>query len=152
MKLLFVCLGNICRSPIAEGIMTKLVTEAGLNWIVDSAGTNGFHTGEPPHKFSQKVCLANGIDISHQQSIQFKADFIIEYDYIFVMAKDVYKDACKICGTDNLPNLHYFLDSLYPNQQKDVTDPWYGTEAGYLPVYNQIKEGCEAWFNTLQQQ
>jgi protein-tyrosine phosphatase len=70
MKILMVCLGNICRSPLAEGILQKKAAEAGLNWEVDSAGTNGFHVGESPHHLSEKVARANGIDISKQVSRQ----------------------------------------------------------------------------------
>ncbi|MGB2995109.1 MAG: low molecular weight phosphotyrosine protein phosphatase, partial [Ferruginibacter sp.] len=65
MKILMVCLGNICRSPLAEAVLRKKVRDAGLNWFIDSAGTNGFHTGEAPHHFTQKVAKANHIDISN---------------------------------------------------------------------------------------
>ncbi|MEI9958154.1 MAG: hypothetical protein WDM90_18025, partial [Ferruginibacter sp.] len=68
MKILMVCLGNICRSPLAEGILQHKADEAGLNWIVESAGTNGYHTGEAPHHLSIKTALQNGIDISQQRS------------------------------------------------------------------------------------
>ncbi|MGZ3880680.1 MAG: arsenate reductase/protein-tyrosine-phosphatase family protein, partial [Flavisolibacter sp.] len=66
MKILMVCLGNICRSPLAEGILKHKAAEAGLDWQIDSAGTNGYHVGEPPHRLSQKVARLNGIDICDQ--------------------------------------------------------------------------------------
>src|SRR4051812_34799889 len=65
MKILMVCLGNICRSPLAEGILEHKAREAGLDWTIESAGTNGYHTGEAPHHLSQKVALLNGINICH---------------------------------------------------------------------------------------
>ena len=80
MKFLMVCLGNICRSPLAEGILQHKAKAAGLNWIVESAGTNGYHTGEPPHHLSQKVALLNGINISNQKSRKFIAKDLNEYD------------------------------------------------------------------------
>src|SRR5690606_39446437 len=72
MKILMVCLGNICRSPLAEGILKHKVNEAGLNWKVESAGTNSYHIGEPPHKLSQKVAKLNGVDICDQRARRFK--------------------------------------------------------------------------------
>jgi len=74
MKVLMVCLGNICRSPIAEGVLQQKVKQLGLHWEVDSAGTNGFHNGERPHDMSQMVSKLNGIDISEQRSRAFKAE------------------------------------------------------------------------------
>ena len=83
MKILMVCLGNLCRSPLAEGILQDKAWKAGLNWSVESAGTNGYHTGETPHYLSIKVAAANGIDISNQKSRRFtEADFE-QYDYIY---------------------------------------------------------------------
>ena len=74
MKILMVCLGNICRSPLAEGILEDKAKKAGLNWKVDSAGTGKLHIGEPPHKLSQKVAKLNGIDISRQNCRQFEKE------------------------------------------------------------------------------
>src|ERR1700712_5076037 len=96
MKILMVCLGNICRSPLAEGILQERARRAGFDWIVDSAGTNGFHTGESPHPLSQKVAKLNGIDISKQISRKFtKADLEL-YDKIYVMADDVLQEMKRI--------------------------------------------------------
>ena len=78
MKILMVCLGNICRSPIAEGVLQKKCKEVGLNWVIDSAGTNGYHDGDHPHNMSQVVCKVNGVDISGQRSRPFTAkDFLV---------------------------------------------------------------------------
>ena len=74
MKILMVCLGNICRSPLAEGILQQKIKEAGLDWEVDSAGTNGYHVGEMPHHLSQKVAVKNGIDICNQKSRKFEIE------------------------------------------------------------------------------
>ena len=140
-----VCLGNICRSPLAEGILQQKANKAGLNWTVDSAGTNGFHTGEAPHHLSQKVAKANGVDISKQISRQFIAADFDSYDRIYAMAEDVVKDIKKIAGDRFNPGkLDYFLNELYPKQNKDVPDPWYGDEDGYHEVFTLIDSTCEA--------
>jgi protein-tyrosine phosphatase len=143
MKILMVCLGNICRSPLAEGILQQKAKEAGLNWIIESAGTNGYHTGEPPHHLSQKVSLLNGIDISHQRSRKFIADDFNEYDIIYAMANDVLVDIKRISGNHfNSQKVILFLNEIFINQNKDVPDPWYGEEDGYHEVYDLIERTC----------
>ena len=87
-----VCLGNICRSPLAEGILKGKIKKAGLNWEVDSAGTNGYHVGEPPHEFSQKVAIMKGTDISGQQCRLFVREDFDRFDKIYAMAADVVED------------------------------------------------------------
>jgi protein-tyrosine phosphatase len=144
MKILFVCLGNICRSPIAEGVMQHLVIENKLDWVIKSNGTNGFHTGEAPHKSSQKVCMAHGYDISTQRAARFSVADFDYYDKIFVMAKDVYNDVQTLSRNQtDMQKVDYFLNLLYPEQNMDVTDPWYGDEAGYMPVFLQIEKACK---------
>ncbi|MEI7734435.1 MAG: low molecular weight protein-tyrosine-phosphatase [Ferruginibacter sp.] len=130
MKILMVCLGNICRSPLAEGILQDKADKAGLQWTVESAGTNGYHTGEPPHHLSIKVAAQHGIDISKQQSRKFTAADTDQYDIIYAMAGDVMEDMREIAKV-KLVNVDLLLNELYPGQNKDVPDPWYGPEAGY---------------------
>jgi len=145
MKVLMVCLGNICRSPLAEGLLRKKVRENDLNWTIDSAGTNGYHTGEAPHHLSQKVAKCNGIDISEQISRRFIAKDLEQYDIIYVMAEDVYNDVKNITGDAFDENkIKFFLDELHPGKNLDVPDPWYGDENGYHDVYKIINETCDA--------
>jgi protein-tyrosine phosphatase len=144
MKILMVCLGNICRSPLAEGILQQKAKAAGLNWVIESAGTNGLHTGEPPHHLSQKVALLNGIDISHQRSRNFKAKDIADYDIVYAMANDVLIDIKRISQSKfNSKKVILFLNEIYPAKNKDVPDPWYGEVDGYHEVFDLIKETCE---------
>lgn len=150
MKILVVCLGNICRSPIAEGLLKHYSNLYKLDWTIASAGTNGYHTGEAPHVFSQKICKQHGIDISNQRSKRFVyADFDL-YDHILVMANDVYNEVSKMAKTTNdLQKISYFLDALYPNKNKNVPDPWYGDEAGYAPVFDLINKGSNAFIEQV---
>jgi len=145
MKILMVCLGNICRSPLAEGILQKKASAAGLDWVIDSAGTNGLHVGEAPHHLSQKVAKANGVDICSQVARKFCRKDVEEYDVIYAMAADVQKDIRKIGGPGMQENkIKLFLEELYPNQLKDVPDPWFGDEDGYHDVYELIDKTCES--------
>lgn len=145
MKILMVCLGNICRSPIAEGVLQKKAVAAGLNWFVDSAGTNGYHVGEHPHHLSQKVSLANGIDISKQISRQFIKEDFQQFDKIYAMANDVMSDIKHIAAEAfDEQKAKLFLNELYPGKNSDVKDPWYGNEDGYVEVFEQIEKACDA--------
>ena len=144
MKILMVCLGNICRSPLAEGVLQHKANEAGLNWTVDSAGTNGLHNGEPPHRLSQKVARLNGIDICHQRSRQFVKEDFDRYDKIYAMADDVLEEIQWIAREKfNPEKVDLFLNELYPGKNGSVPDPWYGTEPGYHEVYKLIEKTCE---------
>jgi protein-tyrosine phosphatase len=144
MKILMVCLGNICRSPLAEGILRHKASKAGLKWEVKSAGTNGYHVGEPPHKLSQKVASLNGIDICHQRARNFSAADFKQYDKIYAMANDVIEEMKWIAkGKYDASKVDLLLNELYPGKNMDVPDPWYGPEPGYHDVYKMIDEACE---------
>jgi len=140
-----VCLGNICRSPLAEGILQYKASEAGLNWIVESAGTNGCHIGDAPHPLSQKVAKLNGIDISCQRSRQFLPEDFETFDKIYALAGDVLSDIRRIARKKfNPAKIDLLMNELYPGKNLDVPDPWYGPEPGYHMVYKQITEVCDA--------
>ena len=144
MKILMVCLGNICRSPLAEGILQEKALKAGLNWQVDSAGTNGYHTGEPPHHLSIKVAAANGINISKQRSRIFTADDFEEYDFIYAMANDVLENMKIICKNKfDTKKAELFLNEEYPGEDRDVPDPWSGPEGGYHEAFAIINKTCD---------
>jgi protein-tyrosine phosphatase len=145
MKILMVCLGNICRSPLAEGILQHKALKAGLNWQVDSAGTNGYHTGEPPHDLSRKVAMQNGIDISHQRSRRFIAEDFENYDLIYAMAADVLHDMKRIAKNNFDTNkVSLFLEAAFPGEERDVPDPWFGGEDGYHDVFEIINTNCDS--------
>lgn len=140
-----VCLGNICRSPLAEGILQYKAQQAGLNWIIDSAGTNGYHVGEPPHHLSQKVARLNGIDISHQRARRFTPADFHRFDKIYALAGDVLEEMQWIAKKEFDPRKATLLmNELHPGKDLDVPDPWYGPEPGYHEVFRMIDEVCEA--------
>lgn len=143
-RILMVCLGNICRSPLAEGVLQHKARAAGLDWIVESAGTNGYHVGEPPHHLSQKVAKLNGVDICEQRARRFVKEDIDRYDKIYAMADDVMEDIRRIAKEKfDTEKVDYFLNELHPGKNMSVPDPWYGTEPGYHEVYKLIEEACE---------
>jgi len=140
-----VCLGNICRSPLAEGILQHKIHQSGLHWEVDSAGTNGFHQGEQPHPLSQKVAKMKGIDITKQQCRRFVKEDFQRFDKIYAMAADVLEEMRWI-GKDKYDGavVDLLLNEVYPGEYLDIPDPWYGAEPGYHKVYDLIDQACEA--------
>lgn len=144
MKILMVCLGNICRSPLAEGILQDKAFKAGLKWSVESAGTNSYHTGEPPHRFSQKIAKLNGIDISSQRARRFSPDDFTVYDKIYALAEDVLEEMKRIATNKfDASKVDVLLNELYPGKNLDVPDPYYGGEEGYHEVYEMINKTCD---------
>ena len=140
-----VCLGNICRSPIAEGVMRHKVKQHGLDWDVESAGTESYHIGEAPHRLSQKICNAHGIDISDQRAKKFVAGNFTEFDKIYAMATDVYDEIKRIGGAKaDMDKVELFLNELHPGSNASVPDPYYGNEEGYKTVYEMIDKTCDA--------
>jgi len=145
MKWLMVCLGNICRSPLAEGILQTLAKKNTLNWEVDSAGTADYHIGEPPHRLSQKVAQLNGIDISKQRCKQFSVADFEKFDRILVMDQQNLADVLSLAPNQKAASkVSLLLDALYPGEGREVPDPWYGEEEGYHEVFALIRKACEA--------
>lgn len=148
MKILMVCLGNICRSPMAEAVLQHKALQAGLNWHVESAGTNRYHTGEALHLLSQKVSKLNGIDISNQRARSFCSDDFDNFDLIYALAKDV-KDEIRTIALHKFDEskVKLLMNEIIPGKDLDVPDPWYGPEQGYHLVYKMIEEACNSIVN-----
>ena len=145
MKILFVCLGNICRSPMAEGIMKKLVREQNLDWQVDSAGTESYHIGESPDPRAIRTCKKFGIDITDQRARRVTKKDFGEFDLIYVMATDVLEELWQmnlVKPSSRQPKP--LLDELYPGQHRSVHDPYSDEEAAFEPVFRLIEEACSA--------
>ncbi len=130
---------------MAEGILQDKAWKAGLNWSVESAGTNGYHIGEPPHKLSQKVAQLNGLNICNQRSRKFKAEDFQQFDKIYAMSADVIDEMKYIAKKEFDPKkVELLMNELYPGTDMDVPDPWYGTEPNYHEVYKMIDAACES--------
>ena len=140
-----VCLGNICRSPLAEGILLHKIKAANLNWEVDSAGTNGYHVNEKPHYLSRRVAKKNGINIDKQICRRLAGDDFEKFDKIYAMAADVIGEMKTLIGSKyDDKKVTLLMNEVYPGENKDIPDPWYGPEEGYDLVYEMIDEACEA--------
>jgi protein-tyrosine phosphatase len=151
MKILMVCLGNICRSPLAEGILRHKAKKAGLDITVESAGTNGYHVGETPHKLSQKVATLNGIDICQQKARRFVKEDFDRYDKIYAMADDVVDDIKLIAKNKyNAAKVDLLLNELEPGKNHSVPDPWYGQEPGFHEVYKLLDAACDKIIENLK--
>ena len=145
MKILMVCLGNICRSPLAEGILKDKLEKAGLNWEVDSAGTNRYHTGDAPHRLSQKVARMHGIDISKLKARTIVPEDFDRFDKIYAMAHDVVLDMKSVVGKKfNGNKVELLMNEIFPGENIDVPDPYYGGEDGFHEVYKMMEDACEA--------
>jgi len=141
-KILMVCLGNICRSPLAEGILkSKLKSEV---FFVDSAGTGAWHAGELPDKRSIAVAKKYGIDLTTQRARQFCLDDFSAFDYIYVMDKSNYENVCRLAPNDEAKKkVKLILNEYHPDKNMEVPDPYYGGDSGFDDVYNMLNEACE---------
>ncbi|HRI22252.1 MAG TPA: low molecular weight protein-tyrosine-phosphatase [Panacibacter sp.] len=145
MKILMVCLGNICRSPLAEGILQHKAIASGFNWRVDSAGTGNYHIGSQPHQLSQKVAKQNGVDISNQKARQFVKEDMLLFDKIYVMDADNYNDVKRMSHELwDASKTDLLLNELYPDENRGVPDPWYEQEDAYHKVFAMIDRACDA--------
>jgi protein-tyrosine phosphatase len=143
MKVLFVCLGNICRSPMAEGILTDLVAKSGLKWEVDSAGTGDWHVGEKPDPRALATAKKFGVDISKQKARQFTPEDFDNFDRIYVMDTNNYRDLLKQTrGQADMVKVDWVLNLSHPGQNKGVTDPYFA-EDQFETVFNELKESCK---------
>lgn len=137
MKILMVCLGNICRSPLAEGIMAHLAAENKLDWQIDSAGTGGWHVGEGPDKRSVRTAHGRGVDISKQVCRKFSVKDFDEFDHIYVMDKNNLSDVLAMAPNTQAANK---VKLLLGN--KEVPDPYYD-DTQFEPVFDMIEDGCK---------
>ncbi|MNF56929.1 Low molecular weight protein-tyrosine-phosphatase YfkJ [compost metagenome] len=142
VKILMVCLGNICRSPLAEGILaSKLPND---KFKVDSAGTGSWHIGHAPDERSIAVAKKNGLIISNQRGRQFSTTDFEAFDYIFVMDSSNYDTVTALAKNQaHKDKVKLILDELFPNENVDVPDPYFGLPNGFNIVYQMLDEVCD---------
>jgi len=150
-KILMVCLGNICRSPIAEGILQSKLDKS--KFLVDSAGTGGWHQGEQPDKRSIAICKKYGLDISKQRARKFTTSDFEEFDYIYVMDNSNLKNVLSLAPNDEAKQkVQLIMNELFENENVDVPDPYYGLENGFESVYQMLNQACHLISEKLNKQ
>lgn len=144
MKILMVCLGNICRSPLAEGILRSKISE---KHIVASAGTISFHEGSPPDKRSTKIAKEYGVDISHQRANYFTEKHLEDFDKIFCMDLKNLEDVLSKAKSEEQRNKVSLImeeAGVLSDEKIEVPDPYYGDMSDFEKVYKMLDQACEA--------
>lgn len=138
-----VCLGNICRSPLAEGILKSKVDQH--NVMVDSAGTAAYHVGKGPDSRSVKVARDQGLDISLQRARQFNTSDFKKFDFIYVMDQSNFDDVVSLASTEKeKKKVKLILNEISPEMNSEVPDPYYGGEHGFKNVYDMLDLACDS--------
>ena len=144
MKILMVCLGNICRSPLAEGILREKLLKNNLDIIVDSAGTSGLHAGEGPDYRMCATAKMFNLNIDDIKSRKFVVQDFDTFDLIYAMDSSNYNNILSLAQTlSDKSKVNLILNELYPNKNMAVPDPYYGGEQGFIDVYNLLNEATD---------
>ena len=134
-----VCKGNICRSPLAEGILKAKAHKKDLNWFVDSAAIAAYHIGKQPHELSQKVALINGVDISDQKARLFIEEDLENFDIIYAMSADIKEIIeTRYPGSNGLSKVELIMNEMHPEQNENVPDPFHFGEKEFQEVYYML--------------
>ena len=142
IKILMVCLGNICRSPLAEGILASKLPKD--KFIVESAGTGSWHIGRQPDERSIAIAKKHKINISQQKGKQFTAGDFDTFDHIYVMDNSNYLDVIELAqNPQQIEKVNLILNELFPNENVDVPDPYFGLPNGFEVVYKMLNETCD---------
>lgn len=151
IKVVMVCLGNICRSPLAEGLLKVKVDSSKVK--VDSAGTSNYHVDDSPDPRSIAVAKRYGLDITDQRGRQFTAEDFNEFDHIYVMDNSNYEDVVKLApSAEAKEKVEIILNKLFPNENADVPDPYHGGEHGFENVYQMLDEATSVIAKELNQE
>ncbi len=152
-KILFVCTGNICRSPTADGIMKKIIADNGLSnkVIVDSAGTHGYHVNSPPDNRATATAKANGIDISNLRARMINTNDFLEFDIMLAMDRGHLEFMQQMQPSASKAKIDIFLNYAQNIDEIDVPDPYYGTGDGFQYVFDLIQNGCDGLLKNIKQ-
>lgn len=152
VKVLFVCLGNICRSPTAEGVFRKLVRDEKLEHLIeiDSAGTHAYHIGEPPDERAQAACARRGIDISSLRGRKAVAGDIDKFDYVLAMDRENYEDLHDICPPGQESRIRLFMEFAPDRPEEEVPDPYFGGASGFDRVLDMIEDAARGLLEDIR--
>ncbi|MDO9049800.1 MAG: low molecular weight protein-tyrosine-phosphatase [Methylobacter sp.] len=153
IKVLFVCMGNICRSPTAEGVFTKLVRDHNLeaNFTIDSAGTHAYHVGNAPDLRSQAAALERGIDLSGLRGRKVINGDFEDFDFLLAMDDDNYSILVNACPEQYKDKIKYFLDYAPHLNERQVPDPYYGGSYGFERVLDMIEEASIGFLKAFRE-
>ncbi len=154
VSVLFVCMGNICRSPTAHGVFRKLVADAGLEEFIhiDSAGTHAYHVGKAPDPRAQETALRRNLDLSDLRARQVQKEDFARFDYILAMDEDNYHALTLICPAEYQDRIQYFMDYAPHWGVREVPDPYYGGATGFEQVFDMVEEAARGLLEHLQRQ
>lgn len=145
MKYLMVCHGNICRSPMAMGLLRRKLELIGSDSVVDSCGFEPYHIGDAPDKRAQKVLMKKDIDVSDHRARLFTEEDFDEFDHIFVMDRKNFTDIkARARNEEDMKKVQLLLDVVYPGEHLEVPDPYYGLEEGFRTTYAHVSGAAEA--------
>ncbi|MFO7745615.1 MAG: low molecular weight protein-tyrosine-phosphatase [Psychroflexus sp.] len=148
-KILMVCLGNICRSPLAEGILKSKLDSS--KFQIDSAGTSGYHEGALPDQRSIDVAKKNELDITDQRSRPFRKEDFKTFDYIFVMDTSNYEDVLELAeNQEERDKVSLILDKIFPGEDESVPDPYHNSIDGFNQVFEMLEESCSVIAKELE--
>jgi protein-tyrosine phosphatase len=150
-RILMVCLGNICRSPLAEGILRMKAEQAGIHLEIDSAGTSNYHIGQCPDKRTIENAMKHDVDVSKLKARQFSISDYDKFDHIFVMDNSNYGDVTSLARNENdKRKVELILDKVYPGSQMSVPDPYFGGEQGFEHVFILLDKACDEIINSIR--
>lgn len=154
VKVLFVCLGNICRSPTAEGVFRKLVEEQGLSEMImiDSAGTHAYHIGKSPDPRAQEAASKRGIDLSGLRGRQAVPQDIIQFDYVLAMDEENYENLLDIAPPEVANRVQLLLQYAPGRRERSVPDPYYGGASGFDRVLDMVEEAAAGLLQHIRDQ
>ena len=153
VRVLFVCMGNICRSPLAHGFFEQLVEQAGLGASieVDSAGTHSYHVGDPPDERARQSALRRGFDIGHQRARRAQVPDFEHFDYVLAMDDENYRCLEHLSGTTHQHKLKLLLEFAPHLNEREVPDPYYGGASGFERVIDLVEEAARGLLADIRQ-
>lgn len=152
-RILFVCMGNICRSPTAHGVFRNLVREEGLDEVIeiDSAGTHAYHVGNPPDRRAQATATTRGIDLSDLRARKVAPEDFAQYDFVIAMDQENYISLSQQCPMEHVDKIHLFMDFAPEMRTREVPDPYYGGAQGFERVFDLVEAASRGLLVEIRQ-